>query len=52
MKPLDPSEPKDVAGGKFTEPLIDGPTFPPYQIDPLPDAESLPAELHPDQTVR
>ena len=52
MKPLKPTETHEVAGGKFTEPMIDGPTFPPYQIDPPPEAEPLPAELHPDSTVR
>lgn len=52
MKPLAPSQAREIAGGRQAPELIDGPTFPPYQIDPLPDAEPLPVELVPDQTVR
>jgi hypothetical protein len=49
MKPLKPSEPHDVAGGKAVPELIDGPTFP---LEPLPVAEMLPAELNPEHTIR
>jgi hypothetical protein len=49
MKPLNPSEPDNVAGGKAVPELIDGPTFP---LEPLPVAEALPAELNPEFTIR
>lgn len=52
MKPLNPSEAREVAGGKREAELIDGPTFPIVPLDPPPLAEELPAELNPDATVR
>ena len=52
MKPLDPSQANEVAGGKNRNELIDGPTFPLVPLDPQPPApEALPAELNPDQTL-
>lgn len=52
MKPLDPSQAHEIAGGRQAPELIDGPTFPLVPLDLPPSAEALPAELHPDQTAR
>ena len=43
MKQLDPTQAHEIAGGRRTGDLVDGPTFPPYQVEPMPDAEPLPA---------
>lgn len=55
MKPLNPKQENEVAGGSYVQELVDIEQWPPYQIEPhrpLQPDDVQPAELDPEPTIR